>query len=144
MQILYVIPLKNIMSKNNANIRTALVVEDNYDFRSSYIEYLNYQTNLNIIGVAKDGIEAVKQITKLKPDIVFMDISMPKMDGLTAAHLIKKKYPEIKIVIVTIHEKYILKEIADTLPVDGFICKSSISDQLPKILKKLDIYVPAE
>jgi len=134
----------NIMTRNKPNIRKALVVEDNDNFRTDYIEYLNYQTNLDIVGEARDGFEALKQIEKLKPDVVFMDISMPKMDGLTASHLIKEKYPEIKIVIVTIHERYIFKEVADSLPVDGYICKSSISHELPKLLKKLDIYSNAE
>ncbi|NJD23008.1 MAG: response regulator transcription factor [Melioribacter sp.] len=129
-----------IMAKSKSYIPKALIVDDNYNFREGYREYLTYQTDLDIVGEAQDGFEAIKKINKLKPDIVFMDISMPKMDGLTAAHLIKKKFPEIKIVIVTIHEKYIFKGIVDSLPVDGFINKSAISHELPKMLKKLDKY----
>ncbi len=128
------------MPKHKSNIPKALIVDDNYNFREGYKEYLTYQTDLEIVGEAKNGFEAIKKINKLKPDIVFMDISMPGMDGLTASHLIKEKFPRIKIVIVTIHEKYIFKEIAGSLPVDGFINKSSISHELPKTLKKLDIY----
>ncbi len=128
------------MPKNKSHIPKALIVDDNDNFREGYKEYLNYQTDLEIVGEAKDGFDAVKKISKLKPDIVFMDISMPHMDGLTASHLIKEKYPWIKIVIVTIHEKYIFKEIANSLPVDGFINKSSLSQELPKMLKKLEIF----
>ena len=131
------------MSKNKSNITKALIVDDNDNFRTGFKEYLSYQTDLNIIGEAKDGFEAVKQIEKLKPDIVFMDISMPQMDGLTAVHLIREKHPEIKIIIITIYEKTLFKEVADSLAVNGFISKSTISDELPKMLKKLDVYVSA-
>ncbi|MFI5236303.1 MAG: response regulator transcription factor [Ignavibacteriales bacterium] len=128
------------MNKTKANIANALVVDDNDNFRSNYIEYLNFQTDLNIVGEAKDGYEAIQLIQKLSPDIVFMDISMPKMDGLTAAHLIKEKFPLVKVVIITIHEKEIFKEVAGTLPVDGFINKTAISHELPKLLKRLEVY----
>ena len=129
------------MSRNKSHIPRVMIVDDNYNFRQGYKEYLTYQTDLSIVGEAKDSFEAIKKINKLKPDIVFMDISMPQMDGLTAAHLIKEKHPGIKIVIVTIHEKHIFKEIVESLPVDGFINKSSIFLELPKILKRLDILV---
>jgi YesN/AraC family two-component response regulator len=129
------------MTKNKSVSTRALVVDDNDNFRAGYVEYLNHQTGLNLIGEARDGSEALKYIDKFKPDIIFMDISMPIMDGLTAAHLIKEKYPDIKIIIVTIYEKNVFQEIADSLPVDGFISKSAISRELPKILKKLDIYI---
>jgi DNA-binding NarL/FixJ family response regulator len=131
------------MNKNKTNIANALVVDDNDNFRASCIEYLNFQSDLNIVGEAKNGREAIKLIRKLNPDIVFMDISMPKMDGLTAAHLIKEKFPSIKVVIITIHEKEIFKVVADSLAVDGFISKSSISEELPKLLKKLEVYSEA-
>lgn len=129
------------MYKNNQSVIKAMVVEDNDKFRCDYIKYLKYLTDLNVISEARNGFEALEEIKKNKPDIIFMDISMPRMDGITAAYLIKKKYPEIKIVFVTIYEKSILKGAANSLPVDGFICKSSISNELPKALKKLDIYV---
>lgn len=128
------------MSKRKSNIARVLVVDDNDSFRAGYVEYLNYQTNLEIVGEARDGTEAISLIEKLKPDIVFMDISMPRMDGLTAANLIKEKYPKIKVVIITIHEKSVFKEIAESLPVDGFISKSSISMELPRVLKKLETF----
>lgn len=125
--------------KSKTNIVRALVVDDNDNFRAGCVEYLNYQTDLEVVGEARDGFEAIKQIDKLKPDIVFMDISMPKLDGLAAAHLIKEKYPEIKIVIVSIHQKSIFKEVAASLPIDGFVSKASLPIELPKMLKKLDV-----
>jgi two-component system response regulator DesR len=127
-----------VMIKNKSNIAKIIVVDGNDDFRAGYIEYLNNYNGLNVIGEARDGFEAFKKIEKLKPDIVFMDISMPKMDGLTAAHLIKEKYPHIKIVITTIYEESVLKELAGMVPVEGFISKSSISLELPKVLRKLE------
>jgi DNA-binding NarL/FixJ family response regulator len=128
------------MNKNRTNIVNAIVVDDNDNFRAGCIEYLGFQTELKVVGEAKDGYEAIQLIQKLNPDIIFMDISMPRMDGLTAAQLIKQKFPEIKIIIITIHEKEIFKEVADKLPIDGFISKTSISNELPKLLRKLEVY----
>jgi len=57
-----------------------------------------------ITGEAADGEEAVRLVEKQKPDIAFMDISMPKLDGIEATNLIRKNTPETKVIILTVHE----------------------------------------
>jgi len=114
-----------------------LIADDNDSFRVGFTELINSQNRLKVVGEAKDGIETINLTTMLKPDLVMIDISMPKMDGIACAQLIKKQSPNTFIVIVTIHEESTFKVLADSLPADGFICKSSISHDLPKVLKKL-------
>ncbi len=114
-----------------------LIADDNDNFRVGFSELINNQNKLKVVGEAKDGIETINLAAMLKPDIVMIDISMPKMDGIACAQLIKKQLPNTFIVIVTIHEESVFKVLADSLPADGFICKSSISHDLPKVLKKL-------
>ncbi len=120
-----------------ANNLRILVADDNDSFRTGFIEYINNQDGLRVIGEAKNGLEAIELTNNLKPDIIMMDVSMPKMDGITSAGIIKQKNPGTNVVVVTIHEEQIFKELSEQLPADGYICKSSISSDLPKILKKL-------
>ena len=119
---------------NNLRI---LVADDNDSFRAGFIEYINNQDGLRVIGEARNGLEAIELTNNLRPDIIMIDVSMPKMDGITSAGIIKQRNPETNIVVVTIHEEQIFKELSEQLPADGYICKSSISSDLPKILKKL-------
>lgn len=119
---------------NNLRI---LVADDNDNFRTGFVEYINNQDGLRVIGEAKDGLEAIALTNNLRPDIIMIDVSMPKMDGITSAGIIKRQNPETNIVVVTIHEEQIFKELSKLLPADGYICKSSISNDLPKILRKL-------
>ncbi len=119
---------------NNLRI---LVADDNDNFRTGFVEYINNQDCLRVIGEAKDGLEAIALTNNLRPDIIMIDVSMPKMDGITSAGIIKRQNPETNIVVVTIHEEQIFKELSKLLPADGYICKSSISNDLPKILRKL-------
>jgi len=58
-----------------------------------------------VVGVAGDGLEALAQARRLRPDVIFMDIEMPGCDGLTATRLIKAELPEIQIVMLTMHEE---------------------------------------
>ncbi len=114
-----------------------LVVDDNESFRKGFVELLNKQNKLEVIGEAKDGLEALNLTHLLKPDLIMVDVSMPAIDGITFAKLIKEQTPEKLIVIVTIHEEAIFKILSDSLPADGFICKSSLSNDLPKVLNDL-------
>ena len=116
---------------------SVLVADDNDSFRAGFIELINNQNRMRVVGEAKDGIETINLTTILKPELVMIDVSMPKMDGITCAQLIKKQSQNTFVVIMTIHEESIIKMLADSLPTDGFICKSSISHDLPKVLKKL-------
>ncbi|NOZ05779.1 MAG: response regulator transcription factor [Chloroflexi bacterium] len=58
-----------------------------------------------VVGTAQDGLEALAQARRLRPDVIFMDIEMPKCDGLAATRLIKAEMPEIQIVMLTMHEE---------------------------------------
>jgi two-component system, NarL family, response regulator NreC len=116
---------------------SVLVADDNDSFRAGFIELINNQNRMKVVGEAKDGIETINLATILKPELVMIDVSMPKMDGIACAQLIKKQSQNTFVVIMTIHEESIFKVLADSLPADGFICKSSISHDLPKVLKKL-------
>lgn len=81
-----------------------LVVDDHAILRDGIRSLLESQPDIIVIGEAGDGEEALEYTGKLLPDIVLMDISMPKVNGLEATRLIKKKYPQVKVLILTQHD----------------------------------------
>ncbi len=119
--------------------RKILVADDNESFRTGFVNYLNSQEGLKVVGEASDGYEALTLSSRLKPDIIMMDIAMPKMDGITSARKIKRKYPDINIVIVTMYDEDAYKKLTEKLPVDGFISKATLSKDLFEVLKKIKV-----
>ena len=105
-----------------------LISDDHAILRSGLKMLLNAEPDIEVIGEATTGEEAIKLAGELKPDLVLMDVSMPGMGGLEATEQIKKRYPQIKVLILTMHESeaylfrtikaggsgYVLKKSADT------------------------------
>lgn len=80
---------------------TILIVDDHELFRKALLCILEDKPIYSVIGEASDGNEAVERALKLKPDIIFMDILMPRLDGIAAAQRIRRKLPDAKIVFLT-------------------------------------------
>jgi DNA-binding NarL/FixJ family response regulator len=78
-----------------------LIADDHHVVRRGLLFFLKTQKDIEVVGEAKNGIEAVDLVESLKPDIVLMDLVMPEMDGIEATKKIKKKWPEIHVVMLT-------------------------------------------
>ena len=78
-----------------------LLVDDHAVVRSGLSKFLLVNNDMQMIGEASDGEEALHKISLYKPDIVLMDLMMPGMDGITATREIKKKYPQVKVIALT-------------------------------------------
>src|SRR5258706_9424621 len=113
-------------TKNKVPPLKVLIVDDHEWFRKEIRSFLEHHVGIEIIGEASDGLEAVSYAKVLLPDLVLLDISMPRMNGFEAARQIKEYLPTIKIVIVTIHENETYQAFAELMNVEGFICKSSL------------------
>jgi len=81
-----------------------LVVDDHAILRDGIRSLLESQEDIDVVGEAGDGAEALEYVSKLLPDIVLMDISMPKTNGLEATRLIKESYPQVRVLILTQHD----------------------------------------
>ena len=92
----------NSRNQNSDKIRI-LIAYDHPLLRQALKNVLEKQGDFEVVAEAGDGEEAVKLAGELLPDIVIMDISMPRMNGLEATKLIKMKYPEISVLVLTIH-----------------------------------------
>jgi two-component system response regulator NreC len=85
--------------------KTRILIADDHDVvRSGLRVLLRSVPDFSIVGEAADGEEAVRLSAREKPDVVIMDISMPILDGIEATKLIKERQPEVKIVIMSVHE----------------------------------------
>ena len=87
-----------------------LLADDHAILREGLRALLNYYEDVEIVGEAQDGAEALARVGECQPDIVLMDIAMPKMNGLEATRLIRKQYPTTRVLILTQHEdrQYVL------------------------------------
>ena len=119
-----------------------LIVDDNHNARRGLIALLNSfgrRRNLdfaiNIVGEAKNGQEAVALSKKLNPDLVFMDINMPVMDGLEATRIIKMQEKNTKMVILSMHGGQ--RETALNNGADEFIEKGTEAQVIKQVVLRL-------
>jgi DNA-binding NarL/FixJ family response regulator len=106
------------------------IVEDHQLFREGLKSMLNSREDIEVIGEAQDGLEAVKRIRQLRPDLVLMDLSMPKMGGISVMKEVKRELPDIRILALTIHEsdQYVLE--AFDAGTDGYCIKDASRAEL--------------
>lgn len=102
-----------------------LLVDDHAVLRAGLRALLSAEPDIDVVGEAGDGQEAVAQTEKLLPDIVLMDITMPVMDGLEATRRIHQCCPEVKVLVLTIHdnEEYLFQILE--AGGSGYLVKSS-------------------
>jgi CheY-like chemotaxis protein len=114
---------------------TAVVVDDDAIFRYALVRLL--ETVCTIVAEATDGVEAVSAVEHLRPDIVLMDISMPRMNGFQACARIRALHPSIRVVFVSAHSERVYVEEAERLGADDFIPKGRTSTDLLPAVKRL-------
>ena len=106
-----------------------LIADDHGVLRAGLRALLNNEPDMEVVGEAENGEQAISQATKLKPDVLLMDISMSGISGIEAMRLLNLKYPELKILILTIHEdKSLLKE-AIKYGAAGYILKRAVESE---------------
>lgn len=90
-----------------------------------------------ICGEAENGKEAVEKTLTLRPDLVILDISMPVQNGLEAAREIRRKSPDTKILILSMHDSPHMKEEAKKAGADAYVVKSAASDELRHSMERV-------
>jgi signal transduction histidine kinase/PAS domain-containing protein len=114
-----------------------LIVDDHELFRRTARSFVESQPNWQICGEAGDGIEAIEKAKLLRPDVILMDINMPRMDGLQATRIIRRELPDCNVTIVTQNHETIARQQAASVDAKGAITKSELTKELPTIIKKL-------
>jgi DNA-binding NarL/FixJ family response regulator len=110
-----------------------LIVDDKPSVRAGIRLLLETHSDWQICGEACDGIDAVEKSAELTPDIVLLDISMPKMDGLRALPLIKEASPHSQVVVLTLHEYLETARLASQAGATAYVTKSLLIELIPTL-----------
>ena len=113
-----------------------MLADDDAGFRGALRRLSEREKDFQLVGEAENGEEAVRLERELRPEIILMDITMPKLNGLEATRRIKARRPEVKIIILTNHEEEAYRKAATECGADGFVVKKSILTNLLSMMRK--------
>lgn len=114
-----------------------LIADDHRVVREGLGAILKTKSDMDVVGEATNGIEAVQAAKTLKPDVILMDISMPEMDGIEATRAIKRDRPEIGIVALTMHDDDPTIFELIRAGVNGYLLKDSDSVEIVKAIRSI-------
>ena len=107
-----------------------LVADDQEAIRKRVCSILESRIDVQVCAEAADGKEAVEKAQELNPDLIILDITMPILNGLDAARMIKGFAPDIPILVLTVHKSEQLMQEAKKIGVQGYITKAEASQTL--------------
>ncbi len=112
-----------------------LLADDHTIMRQGLRSLLEKEPEMEVVGEAEDGRKALRLVQELVPDIIVMDISMPNLNGIDATHKIVSKFPEVKIIALSIHSNK--RFVADMLKAgaSGYILKECLFDELVQAIR---------
>ncbi len=131
--------LWEIMNDHRFSSKRILIVDDNPASLAATHELVKTDPQLEVIGLAKSGKEAIRMVDELRPDLVLMDLVMPGINGLAATRLIKAQSFETLVIILTEHDDLVYRLQADAVNADGFISRSEIDKRLFPLIHTLGI-----
>ena len=102
-----------------------LIADNNPDFLNALAQYIRSIPGVELVGEAIDGEDAIKKAEATYPDLIILDIIMPKKSGIEALSTIKDKFPDVTVVMISINEGQSYRKLAEVYRVDKYIGKNS-------------------
>jgi DNA-binding NarL/FixJ family response regulator len=124
------VQLDRTKARAKVSLVRVLVVEDFAQLRQFVCAALGNRQDLQVVGEASDGLEAVQKAVELKPDLVLMDIGLPSLNGIEAARRIRELVPEAKIIFLTQESSGDVVEEAVSLGASGYVVKVNAGIEL--------------
>jgi DNA-binding NarL/FixJ family response regulator len=118
------------MAKSNGQPVRILVADDHETVRKGICMILSSRFGGSEYGEAANGLEAIAKAQELQPDLIVLDITMPRLGGFDAAREIRKLYPKMPILFLSMHEGKHIVETAKAIPVQGFVMKNQVGQIL--------------
>ncbi|MEN9568334.1 MAG: hypothetical protein RLZZ69_3530, partial [Cyanobacteriota bacterium] len=130
--------ISSLESKPNLTEQIRILIADDQHFAHIFLEKIlvgDRESNLKVIGTASNGQEAIQQVEFLQPDVVLMDLEMPKIDGITATKMIVQKFPDCKILVFSSHDD--AKHLHNALQAGatGYLLKNTPSEELRESIR---------
>jgi two-component system response regulator DegU len=126
--------LRFLLERDEMSIKI-LIVDDQRLFRHGLRSLLEQDKGLEVVGEASDGQDAFTLVQETKPNIILMDVEMPKLDGIHATRLIVERYPNIKILMLSVHNEDERVISAIRSGAVGYIMKDADQKEFIKIIK---------
>lgn len=112
-----------------------MLVDDHAVLRDGLRNILELEDDIRVVGEAVSGDDALKKVPKCEPDVILMDINMPEKNGVEVTGILKKKYPSIKVLVLTMHnhDEYFMAAIREGA--DGYLLKDAPSEQVVEAIR---------
>jgi DNA-binding NarL/FixJ family response regulator len=121
-----------------------LVVDDLAAVRTAIRMRLSAELDMVVIGEASDGEVAVAMAAALCPDVVLMDVQMPRMDGISATRALQEKCPDVRVVVLTIQDDETTRCRAENAGAAAFVAKTMPPDALPATIRQVAARAPGQ
>ena len=114
---------------------SVVLADDHHLFRQGLRDLLGKEPDINVVGEASDGRDAIDTVRRTRPDVVVMDVEMPGMNGIEATARIRKSFPAVQVVMLSMHSDPVL--IRQTLDkgAKGYVLKKSVSTDLVRAIR---------
>lgn len=113
-----------------------VIVDDVSETRENVRKLLQFESDVDIVGTARNGRESIKLCDELNPDVVLMDINMPDMDGITATNIIRKRQPAVQVVILSVQSDQNYMRRASLAGARDFLTKPPMGDELISAIRR--------
>lgn len=114
-----------------------LVVDDHQIFREGLVTMLRQERDLQVVGEAADGEEALRQAARLRPQVVILDVNMPRRSGLEAAREIARRFSDMQIIALSLHHDEDMAEAMRAAGAAAYLCKDGPAEQLFAAIRRL-------
>lgn len=112
-----------------------LLVENHAAWRNTVHEFLNDQPDMQVVGEARHGRQAVSETGRLQPDVVIMDILLPLMNGIQATRMIKQRFPAVQVVVLSHYDLPQFVESMTEAGASGYVLKDRAYEDLPDAVR---------
>ena len=116
-----------------------LLADDDAGFRATLRQLLERRVEAQVLGEAGNGEEAIQLTNNLRPDVVLMDLAMPRMNGLEATRQLKARWPDLAVIVLTVHDEDVYRRTALAAGATAFLQKKMLGvDLWPTLVRILN------